>query len=164
MHFSYINREVVQNIYIYTGREGRDHEITDRGGGPGRRHIFLTASRSGNKNNFYFVEWKLLYRSTTMMARREVWSGSVLRRGEVTNSHAVAASFVLFLYLREKRGGGWSSSAARHTRSSLQASLFSVEIVQPASLFLTCNPGRLMMDRQYILCMYSQKPFVLNKL
>lgn len=33
MHFSYINHEVVQNIYIYTGREGRDHEITDGGGG-----------------------------------------------------------------------------------------------------------------------------------
>lgn len=33
MHFSYTNHVVVQNIYIYTGRKGGDHEGTDGGGG-----------------------------------------------------------------------------------------------------------------------------------
>lgn len=107
MHFSYINHEVVQNIYIYTGREGRDHEITDGGGGgPGRRHVFLTASRSGalaQKQLLLFC-WRETFvqgdglGATAMMARREVWSGSVLRLGEVTNSHTVAAFFCVYIF------------------------------------------------------------------
>lgn len=114
MHFSYINHEVVQNIYIYTGRVGRDHEITDggRGGLLKKKQCTHTASRScalAQKQLLLFC-WKETFVQvdglgvTTMMARREVGSGSVLRLGEVTNSHAVAAAFFFFCVVYTFKG------------------------------------------------------------